>query len=443
MKFLNMYKILIRPLEEKDSEISWRWRNDSDIWEFTGNRPQTEVTPEIERSWIKTVLNETSSRRFAITVDDRYIGNIQLTDIDNVKGEYHIFIGDKNYWGKGIAFLATQQLIRYAKNILNLENIFLKVDNRNKKAISVYRKLGFSTVRNNSTEIEMSLELGRALRPTLSIFCMVYNHEQFLKLCIEGFIMQKCDFDFEIVIGEDCSKDLSKDLLLEYAKRFPGKFKLLLHEQNIGSIKNQSLVFRNCTGKYIAICEGDDYWTDPFKLKKQVDLLEANDEVSITCHNVDTLDCRTNNIIHIEYFKEDLILDEKQIIIAGGKLTPTLSCVFRSSYLSNTPTWVFNSPVGDIPLIYYLMSKGKVYRFSQCMGVYRENVPGSWTVEATNGKKWKNFVFRVKFNVFIQKYNEYSNNRYRKELNSTYRSESTMKGLLIDFCSYFYRKFLI
>ena len=129
---------------------------------------------------------------------------------------------------------------------------------------------------------------------TVSIFCMVYNHEHFLIDCLDGFLMQKCDFDFDIVVGEDCSTDKSREILLDYAKRFPGKFKLILHDENVGATENQRIVLENCTGKYIALCEGDDYWTDPLKLQKQVDFLEEN---SLDCCHTLWQEFKNNQIL--------------------------------------------------------------------------------------------------------------------------------------------------
>jgi glycosyltransferase involved in cell wall biosynthesis len=121
----------------------------------------------------------------------------------------------------------------------------------------------------------------------VSVFCMVYNHEPYLHNCLEGFLMQKCDFNYQIVIGEDCSSDKSRTIILEYAQKCPEKFKLLLHEKNVGAAENQKLIFENCRGKYIAMCEGDDYWTDPYKLQKQVDFLENNKEYGLVHHEAD------------------------------------------------------------------------------------------------------------------------------------------------------------
>lgn len=284
-----MYKILIRPLEKKDALVSWKWRNDQEIWKYTGSKPNKIITPEIELEWIINALSDVNTRRFAITVDDKYVGNIQLTNITNESAEYHIFIGDKDFLGKGIGFSATQQLLRFAKNSLNLKQIYLYVKKENENAVKLYQKCGFVQV---SGELKMLIELNNIIIPQVSIFCMVYNHEPFLKQCLEGFLMQKCLFDFEIVVGEDCSTDKSRCVLLDYANKFPGKFNLLLHDQNIGAHLNQMSVFAKCNGNYIAICEGDDYWIDPLKLQKQIKFLEENDKYGLVFTNSDLYDER-------------------------------------------------------------------------------------------------------------------------------------------------------
>lgn len=287
-----MYKVVIRPLEISDAEVSWKWRNDEVVWKFTGSKPQNKITLEVELEWIKKVINEENSKRFAILVDDIYVGNIQLTNIQKGEtGEYHIFIGNKEYWNKGIAKYATSQIIKYAKNILNLKKLFLYVNPNHLHAIKLYNKCKFVKV---SDEVKMELDLSNSITPMVSIFCMVYNHEPFIRDCLDGFLMQKCNFDYEIVLGEDCSTDNSRGIILEYANKFPEKFKLLLNDKNIGAAQNQKIVFENCSGKYIAMCEGDDYWIDPLKLQKQVDFLEKNEGYNLITTNVKI---QENNII--------------------------------------------------------------------------------------------------------------------------------------------------
>ncbi len=322
-----MYKILIRPLEENDSEISWKWRNDEEVWKHTGSRPNILVTQEIEREWINNVLNQKNSRRFAITVDDKYVGNIQLTNITSENAEYHIFIGDKDFWGKGIGFSATQQIIRFAKNVLNLSQLYLFVKKENDNAFKLYQRCGFVQV---SEEIKMIIDLNCMKQPMVSVFCMVYNHEKYIAECLEGILMQKCNFNFEIVVGEDSSTDKSREILLEYQNRYPGNFKLLLHETNIGAARNQMEVLKNCNGKYIAMCEGDDYWIDPLKLQKQVDFLEKNNDFSIcftdyVVYNESNIEYSYPNLI--QRFKNKMVFTNRNIIL--NNIIPTATAMFR------------------------------------------------------------------------------------------------------------------
>lgn len=276
-----MYNVLIRPLREQDALTSYKWRNDPDIWQNTGRKPDKHITGQIETEWIRIVIAERNSSRFAILADNKYIGNIQITNIvPGEEGEYHIFIGEKNYWGKGIATLATWQLIRYAREGLNLKRLYLFVKPQNEAAVRVYQKCGFVKV---SDEIKMVCDLSDVQNPTVSVFMMTYNHEDYIRQSVESALYQKTDFDFDIVIGEDCSTDNTRSVLKTIADEYPGKFRLLFHDRNLGPHANQLEVFKTCTGKYIAFCEGDDYWIDPLKLKKQVDYLEGHPDTGMVC----------------------------------------------------------------------------------------------------------------------------------------------------------------
>jgi glycosyltransferase involved in cell wall biosynthesis len=149
-------------------------------------------------------------------------------------------------------------------------------------SIKACEKNGFKFSLKKNNQLKYICNLLDIQKPTVSVFVMVYNHEKYLAECLDGLLMQKCNFTFDIVVGEDCSTDNSREILLDYQNRYPGKFKLLLHKTNIGASKNQMEVFKNCKGKYIAMCEGDDYWIDPLKLQKQVDFLKANKDYVLT-----------------------------------------------------------------------------------------------------------------------------------------------------------------
>ena len=122
--------------------------------------------------------------------------------------------------------------------------------------------------------------------PTVSISCITYNHEKYIKDAITGFLMQKTDFPIEIVISDDCSTDSTLSIVQDYCRSHPDQIRLMANERNIGVVPKFSQAIGACKGKYIALCEGDDYWIDPLKLQKQVDFLEAHPECSICCHKV-------------------------------------------------------------------------------------------------------------------------------------------------------------
>ena len=113
-------------------------------------------------------------------------------------------------------------------------------------------------------------------KPLVSIFSLAYNHEAFIEKAIESWLMQKTNFRVEAVIGEDNSTDKTREIVFDYAKKYPDFIRVVTSDSNIGMRANSMRTRLACNGKYIAFCEGDDYWIDPLKLQKQVDIMEAN-----------------------------------------------------------------------------------------------------------------------------------------------------------------------
>lgn len=138
--------IYLRPLSLEDAKTSYKWRNDPEIWKYTDNRPDRKITQRTEESWLTKVSDRKDSARFAICIKntDKYIGNVQLTSINNQTAEFHIFIGNKKYWGKKIAQKASRLILVYAKHQLHLKSVYLSVNLKNKTAISAYEKVGFT-----------------------------------------------------------------------------------------------------------------------------------------------------------------------------------------------------------------------------------------------------------------------------------------------------------
>ena len=130
--------VTIRPLQEQDAYTSVKWRNDPEVFKYTGNTYKNEILLETELNWIRKVVQNKNEYRCAILADNIYVGNIYLTDITNESAEYHIFIGNINYWGKGVAKKASKCILDYAFKTLNLNSVHLRVKKQNERAIHLY-----------------------------------------------------------------------------------------------------------------------------------------------------------------------------------------------------------------------------------------------------------------------------------------------------------------
>ncbi|EOR93848.1 GCN5-related N-acetyltransferase [Arcticibacter svalbardensis MN12-7] len=152
--------IYLRALHQDDAKTSYAWRNNPLIWEFTKFRAARHITFEIESAWIKNVINKDNEYRFAICMkeDGRYIGNVQLIDLKEHSAEFHLFIGDVSYWGKGIGKEATDLILQYGFINLGLKFIYLQVHRENLPAMSIYKKIGFVVVNNTEEFIDMEIQ---------------------------------------------------------------------------------------------------------------------------------------------------------------------------------------------------------------------------------------------------------------------------------------------
>lgn len=212
----------------------------------------------------------------------------------------------------------------------------------------------------------------------MSIACITYNHAPYIRQCLDGFIMQQTDFDYEIVIHDDASTDGTKDIVLEYCSKYPNLFRPILQKQNRykeGKGIFARFVFPECRGKYIAMCEGDDYWTDPLKLQKQVDYLENNPDCVLTCHQYKILqgikeESSTNWIQGISFYNITTFVSSEWFI-------QPLTVVFRAKSLDICEYSRYEY-AKDVTLFYYLLKQGNGYFFQDEMGVYRLHCGGTY-----------------------------------------------------------------
>ena len=127
---------------------------------------------------------------------------------------------------------------------------------------------------------------------------ITYNHEKYISKALDSILMQKTNFSYEIVIGEDCSTDKTRDILINYKKQYPDRFKLLLNEKNLGAYKNAHQALQACKGEYIAFLEGDDYWINPDKLQIQIEYMDAHPEVGLVHSDADMFNVKTGKLLH-------------------------------------------------------------------------------------------------------------------------------------------------
>lgn len=219
-------------------------------------------------------------------------------------------------------------------------------------------------------------------KPLVAIRSLIYNHEPYLRDCLNGFVMQKTNFRFVAIVHDDCSKDKSAAIIREYAEKYPDIIKPIYEIENQYSKRDGSLrrimnEAIDATGaKYVAICEGDDYWTDPLKLQKQVDFLEMHPDYSMCCHGADVknetfrkIDCACEHMTTREYFPDDAF-PTWQI--------PTASIVYRREIVNKYPiAHQKDFFAGDVVFILKCMHVGRVWGFAEHMSVYRMNPGGA------------------------------------------------------------------
>ncbi|WP_281777521.1 glycosyltransferase family 2 protein [Croceibacter atlanticus] len=211
-------------------------------------------------------------------------------------------------------------------------------------------------------------------KPLVSVCCITYNHAKFIEQCLDGFLMQKTSFDVEFLIHDDASPDRTQEVIKNKVGDDP-RFKLILREQNIKStgLAVSPILFNLAKGKYIAFCEGDDYWIDPLKLQKQVDFLEENPDYVLVGHKVDTL----NHKGIIEKNSKTPIQSFSQKEICFNHI-PTLSAVFRNVEV-NFQEELQRAPSGDYILWSFLGNYGDFYLFNSSMAIYRQHQGGIWS----------------------------------------------------------------
>jgi glycosyltransferase involved in cell wall biosynthesis len=220
----------------------------------------------------------------------------------------------------------------------------------------------------------------------VSVLLTTYDHEAYIAQALDSVLMQRTDFAWELLVGEDCSTDGTRDAVLDYAKRWPERIRVFLQEANQGGHANFARLLRAARGRYLAWLEGDDYWTDPEKLRKQVEYLEAHPDVVLCFH-------RAMLVNEGDAGREPRASNRRQAPlttirdICRGNYIHTASTMFRSGVVEDLPEWFYSLPTGDWPLFVLLAQHGSIGFLDEVMCVYRKHGAGYWTKRSRREKR--------------------------------------------------------
>jgi glycosyltransferase involved in cell wall biosynthesis len=283
--------------------------------------------------------------------------------------------------------------------------------------------------------------MDKTQEPLVSICCITYNHEKYIRDAIESFLMQETDFPFEIIIHDDASTDRTADIIREYEKKYPELIRPIYQTENqyskgIGILL--SLVFKKSKGKYIAFCEGDDYWTDPLKLHKQIMQMEKHPEYHISFHPaiIKWEDCsKADQTLGLHSGKIKFFSIE-DVILGGGEFMPTNSIVINKLAIPRITLFfeiAKDAPVGDYYIQILGAENGGALYLNDVMSVYRAGISASWSTRVLKSSEF--YISYV--NSFIatnDKMNAFTNNRYSKQLTMSKKHliSAGLKSKLID-----------
>lgn len=253
----------------------------------------------------------------------------------------------------------------------------------------------------------------------VSICCAAYNHEKYICDALNSFLMQKTNFKYEILIHDDASTDNTASIIREYEKEYSNIIKPIYQTENQyskGIRISQTFNYPRAKGKYIAICEGDDFWTDENKLQKQYDFMESHRDYSMCCHNAKKVDIDGIFIKNIDAILEEKEMTPNEVINEPNGWIATASIFVRKEVACSMPNFTTDLPIGDYPLRLHCLAMGKVYYFNQIMSAYR--------VSTKEKKKSDSYIYnrdqnndllineRIKLNKYLLKYNEFSKKKY-------------------------------
>ena len=274
----------------------------------------------------------------------------------------------------------------------------------------------------------------------VTILCLVYNHESYIRQCLEGFVMQKTNFRFEAIVHDDASTDGTAAIIREYAEKYPDIIKPIFHEENQYS-KGGRIMTAHTHGKYVAICEGDDYWIDPLKLQRQVDFLEGNPEYVLTYTGAYIVNANSEKQRWRYFLQKRYSGDVTKYLFCKGSFIITATTCYRSDYIAEftheKSMIPFPLKMGDLPLWLFLSLKGKFKYIDEKTTCYR--------ILPQSASHFKEREKRIEYILNCQDVLFYFNSRFKLGISESVIHKLIHKRLIrnmasfdrVTFCSYY------
>ena len=251
----------------------------------------------------------------------------------------------------------------------------------------------------------------------VSVYCAAYNHEKYIAKTLEGFVSQKTDFDFEVIVHDDASTDETAKVISEYAEKYPDIIKPIYQTENQYSKKVKifyEFFMKKMSGQYIAFCEGDDFWCDENKLQMQADFLDANHECIMVSHNTERISVDGERIDDMVRDMSDGYLSAEDLIAKGKARNPHFSSLMlRAELAREIKPDFFSLTTGDNAWRMFALTRGKLYYINRIMSCYRVGTPGSWNSRMkSDPEKYSAYVEGVV--RFFEEYDKYTEGAYHE-----------------------------
>ncbi|MEH2352520.1 glycosyltransferase [Nostoc sp.] len=272
----------------------------------------------------------------------------------------------------------------------------------------------------------------------VSILMITYNHENYIAQAIESILMQQTNFEYEVVIGEDCSTDNTRQIIIDYQNKYPEIIRLLLPDKNLGMHKNFIQTLQACQGKYIAILEGDDYWTSSEKLQKQVDFLDKNLDFAICFHNVLVFWQDNSYSPAIFLHNQPKTSTIENLLINNFISTP--SVMYRAGLVQKFPDWFYEQSMGDWTFHILNAQHGKIGYIDEVMSAYRIHSKGVWSGKSREYQIKETIrmldTIKYDFNSQYQAIINTSIKFYSQQLASVLKDEESINSSSVDLKEY-------